>query len=120
MKYIALKNFIVNDKARMTSYEMAIGPVLREQEATKVIKNMIDGKEYWVCNSDLSKPIGKINMSKNIELGITVYFSAFEYDDGTVSLFKEWDEDTHNKFFQIYKDTKGFIRKGEFFSFVQN
>lgn len=117
MKCIALKNFVVNHKAGMTNYEVAIGPVLREQAVTKVIKNRIDGKECWVCKSDLSKPFGKIDKSENKELGITVYFSALEYDDKDLSLFKEWNEITHNKFFQLYEDTNGFVRKGNLVNF---
>ena len=117
MKCIALKNFVVNHKAGMTNYEVAIGSVLREQAATKVIKNRIDGKECWVCKSDLSKPFGKIDKSENKELGITVYFSALEYDDKDLSLFKEWNEITHNKFFQLYEDTNGFVRRGNLVNF---
>ena len=117
MKCIALKNFVVNHKAGMTNYEVAIGPVLREQAVTKVIKNRIDGKECWVCKSDLSKPFGKIDKSENKELGITVYFSALEYDDKDLSLFKEWNEITHNKFFQLYEDTNGFVRRGNLVNF---
>jgi len=114
MKCIALKNFVVNHKAGMTNYEVAIGPVLREQAVTKVIKNRIDGKECWVCKSDLSKPFGKIEKSENKELGITVYFSALEYDDDSFWLFREWNEMTHNKFYHLYENTKGFVRKGDF------
>ena len=112
MKCIAIKTFAVNHKAKMTIYEVAIGPVLREQGATVVIKNKLDGKECWVCKSDLVDPFGKLSKNVNKKIGITVYTSALEYDDTFLPLFREWNEITHDHFWKLFEETKDHIRKG--------
>ena len=112
MKCIAIKTFAINHKAKKTTYEVAIGPVIREQEATVVIKNKLDGKECWVCKSDLVKPFGKFSKSVNKEIGITVYTCALEYDDTFLPLFREWNEITHDHLWKLLEETKDHVRKG--------
>ena len=101
MKCIAIKTFAINHKAKKTTYEVAIGPILREQGATVVIKNKLDGKECWVCKSDLVKPFGKLSKDVNKKIGITVYTSALEYDDTFLPLFREWNEITHDRLWKL-------------------